>query len=116
MIEEKMPAGSHILTEIGGLSRDDGLISGAHLTGTVLAKVTSTKEWVQLKPTGTDGSEKAAGVLFRHVDASAASKKAVVNARMTAVRASSLVWPLDITDAQKTAALEQLEVCHIIAR
>ena len=43
-------------------------------------------------------------------------KKGVVNARLTAVRASSLVWPDGITEAEKTAAIKQLKANHIIVR
>ncbi|WP_299071985.1 head decoration protein (plasmid) [Vibrio cyclitrophicus] len=117
MIEEKTHAGSHILTEISGLSRDDAQLSGGkYLTATVLGEVTASKELVQLAPAASDGSEVAAAILFRGVDASAETKSGVVNARLTAVRASSLVWPDGITDAEKTAAIKQLKANHIIVR
>ncbi|EIA5325184.1 head decoration protein [Vibrio parahaemolyticus] len=117
MIEEKAHVGSHILSEVGGLSRDDALLSGGnYLTATVLGEVTASGELVQLNPAGSDGSEVAAAILYRAVDASAATKKGVVNARLTAVRASSLVWPDGITEAEKTAAIKQLKANHIIVR
>lgn len=117
MIEEKAHAGSHILTEISGLSRDDAKLSGGkYLTATVLGKVTASKELVQLAPAASDGSEVAVAILFRAVDASAETKTGVVNARLTAVRASSLVWPSGITDAEKITAINQLNASHIIVR
>ncbi|MCF2827077.1 head decoration protein [Pseudoalteromonas sp. DL2-H6] len=99
------------------MSRDEALLSGGnYLTATVLGEVTASGEMVQFDPAGSDGSEVAAAILYRAVDASAATKKVVVNARLTAVRASSLVWPDGITEEEKTVAIKQLNANHIIVR
>lgn len=117
MVTENAHVGSHILSEVGGLSRDEVVIaSGTHAVATVMGKVTASGEFVQLAPAANDGSEVASAILYRAVDASEAAKKDVVSARLTAVRASSLVWPDGITDGEKTTALGQLNANHIVAR
>lgn len=117
MVTEKPHVGSHILSEVSGLSRDNFVIaSGTHAVATVMGTVTASGELVQLAPAASDGSEVASAILYRAVDASVTPKTEVVNARLTAVRTSALVWPDAITDAEKATALSQLNVKHIVAR
>lgn len=117
MVTENAHVGSHILTEVSGLSRDDVVIaSGKHAVATVMGTVTADNELVQLNPGASDGSEVASAILYRAVDASETAKKDVANTRLTAVRATSLVWPEGITDGEKATALGQLSAKHIVAR
>lgn len=115
--QEPVYAGEYILSELPNLSRDQRIVSaGTHVPGTVMAQVTASKELVALDPAAATGAEVAVAVLYDHADASVAAVPAVVSARLTAVRATDLVWPAGITDPQKTTALAQLASQHIIAR
>ncbi len=117
MISENAHVGGHILAEVSGLSRDTAQISGGeYLTATVLGRLSLSGDLVRLDPAASDGREAAVAILYRGVDASTAPVNGVVNARLTAVRASSLVWPEGITESEKTAAIKQLESHHIVMR
>lgn len=118
MIEESPHVGSHLLREVSGLSRDEGqLTEGAlYLAATVLGKITKTDQFIQWDPTGDDGRQIAVAILYHEVDTREHQKPCVVNARLTAVRASSLIWPESITLAQKTQAIEQLNTQFIVLR
>lgn len=85
-------------------------------TGTVLGRVTDTGKVVQLDPAGEDGSESAYGILFSAVDASDADAEGVAIVRHAIVDPNRLVWPSNITQAQKNAALSALAEKGIIAR
>lgn len=82
--------------------------------GQVLAKVAG--KYQALNPAGADGAEKAAAVLGEHVDANAGDKPGVVIARGAVVTLAELAWPVGITEAQKTAALDELNALGIVAR
>ena len=117
MFKEKNYAGEHLLTEISGLSRDDVVIAKENLgAATVLGKVTASGDHVQLAPGAADGSQDADAILYADTNASVEPKKAVANARLTAVRAATLVWPKDISDTEKATAIAQLSVKHIVLR
>lgn len=93
------------------------LLAGNNLPpGTVLGKVTASGKYTALAPAATDGSEKAAAVLYAGVDATAAEKPAVVTARDSEVQTTELAWPVGATAPQKTAALGQLAALGIVAR
>jgi hypothetical protein len=73
-------------------------------------------KYVQLDPAGTGGAEVAAAIGYDAVDASLADKKGVVLARGAVVDVAGLIWPVGITDAQKAAALIELEARGIVTR
>lgn len=72
---------------------------------------------VAYNPAGTDGSQRAAGILWEGVTTDGTNLGAgVVITRAAEVRGIDLVWPATITAIQKADALRQLEKFGIIAR
>ena len=106
-----------LISEVG-VSRDTVTIaSGQNLApNTVVAQVAASGEYVQLDPAGADGSEVAAGVLTRPVDASSAAAEGVVFARVCEVNDHKLIWPAGITAGEKATAVSQLADAHVIVR
>ncbi|ADZ91095.1 head decoration protein [Marinomonas mediterranea] len=105
-------AGQYIVEEVGQyLSRDKKVITaGKYSACTVMGKVSASSKFKQLDPTVTDGAENASAILFDAVDASSGDVEGVLSTALTAARASDLVWPEGISDAQKTAAIAKLAV------
>lgn len=66
------------------------------------------KKYKKLDPAAGDGSQNAAAILFGDVDATAADQKAVLTVRESEVADFELVWPVGISDANKTAAIAAL--------
>lgn len=75
-----------------------------------------TKEFTQLAPSATDGSQIASAVLFAAAAADAASVEATIHDRDCEVNGLVLVWPDGITDNQKVAAIQDLAANGIIVR
>lgn len=75
-----------------------------------------SKKYKPFDPDATDGSQRAAALLYRGVDASTADQEAVAIVREAEFNASEIVWIEDLTDDQKNAALTQLAVKNLIAR
>lgn len=73
-------------------------------------------EFTELATAALDGSQRAAGVLYGSVDASAAAADCVVTRRFAEVVSAELTWPTGISDGNKSKALDQLEALGIIAR
>ena len=73
-------------------------------------------KYAPLNVAGNNGSERPVAILIETVDASAADRRVVLLARHAEVVLQSLVWPVGITTAQKTAALAALETKGIVAR
>ena len=72
---------------------------------------------VAYNPAGTDGSQRAAGILWEGVTTDGTNLGAgVVITRAAEVRGVDLVWPATITAIQRADALRQLEKFGIIAR
>ncbi len=112
-------AGEALISEANGtLSREAIVVAlGQNLQpGTVLGKKTANGEYAILAPGAADGTQAAAGVLYRGVDASAAAVKGAAVVRLAEVRSADLVWPAAITDPQKATALGQLAALFIVAR
>ncbi|WP_374005522.1 head decoration protein [Delftia lacustris] len=86
------------------------------LPGAVLGRIAASDKYTQVNPGATDGSEKAAAVLFSAVDATDADHAAVVTARDAEVAAAALILPATATTPQKTAVLDQLASIGIVAR
>jgi hypothetical protein len=75
------------------------------------------EKWLQLAPSGTDGSEKAAGILYADITAADGTDKtgAVVIVRNAIYLSDQLTWPSGITTAQKAAAQAQLKNLGLLA-
>ena len=72
---------------------------------------------VAYNPAGTDGSQRAAGILWEGVTTDGTNLGAgVVITRAAEVRGVDLVWPATITAIQRADALRQLGKLGIIAR
>lgn len=94
------------------LASDSGVVK----TGTVLAVVTATGKYVPLDQDGDDGSEVAAGVLYRDTDATSADARALAIVRDAEVNALNLIWPDDIEAGEKATAIGELEAAGVIVR
>jgi len=68
-----------------------------------------------INPTATDGTQTAIGVIINDVNARE-STKAVIITRIAMLADHAVVWPGNITDEQKAAAIKQLEARGIIIR
>jgi hypothetical protein len=68
-----------------------------------------------LNLTATDGTQTAIGVITSDVNAKE-NTKAVIITRIALLADHALVWPTNITEEQKTAAIKQLEIRGIIIR
>lgn len=84
--------------------------------GHVLGKVTASGKYVELAPGAADGSEAAAGVLLKDVDATGEDKEGLAMVRHGIVKASGLVWPDGITSGQKDTAIAELAELGILVR
>jgi hypothetical protein len=82
--------------------------AGVLVRGTVLGLVSASNEYDILNPGGADGTEEARMILVDDVDATAAAANAE-GYGPGKYRLSDLVWPGAITDAQKNAAILQLQ-------
>ena len=68
-----------------------------------------------INPTATDGTQTAIGVIASDVNAKE-NTKAVIVTRMAMLADHAVVWPANITEEQKAAAIKQLEERGIIIR
>ncbi len=78
--------------------------------------VSGTGKWRALNLAGTDGSQRAAAILYDNEDATGADKIVTLVTRHQEVGLSDLIFPAGITGPQKTAALAQLAAIQIVAR
>ncbi|WP_264375771.1 MULTISPECIES: head decoration protein [unclassified Wolbachia] len=70
-----------------------------------------------INPTATDGTQTAIGVIASDVNAKENSNsKGVIIARGAMLADHAVVWPANITEEQKAAAIKQLEAQGIIIR
>ncbi|WP_341820702.1 head decoration protein [Wolbachia endosymbiont (group A) of Myopa testacea] len=65
-----------------------------------------------INPTATDDTQTAIGVITSDVNAT----KAVIITRIAVLADHAVVWPANITEEQKAAAIKQLEARGIIVR
>jgi hypothetical protein len=86
--------------------------------GQVLGKVAASGKYVALNPEADpeDGSETAAGVLLKDVDATGADKEGLALVRHGIVKARGLVWPEGISSSDKADAIAQLAEVGILVR
>ncbi|WP_419214447.1 head decoration protein [Wolbachia endosymbiont of Rhagoletis cingulata] len=84
--------------------------------GTVVAKKTDDGFIRVLNPTGTDGTQTAVGVITTDIHSKDSDMKGVIITRSAMLADHAVVWPANITEEQKTAAIKQLETLGIIIR
>ena len=86
--------------------------------GTVVGvkSVTDEIKTVSITEEETDGSDSAFGVLLEDVDATSASKKALVIARDAILASDYVLFPTDATDEQKKKITKDLEKRGIVIR
>ena len=68
-----------------------------------------------INPTATDGTQTAIGAIVSDVNATE-NAKAVIITRVAMLADRAVVWPANITEEQKAAAIKQLEGRGIIIR
>lgn len=74
-------------------------------------------EWVKVAPTGSDGSQTAAGIVIYRVDATSAAQEVSAIVRHAQVNGQILIYPAAIEDAGKKAdVVADLEAAGIIVR
>ncbi len=83
--------------------------------GTVVGCDTKDGLIKSLNPTATDGTQTAIGVITSDVNATETTK-AVIITRIAMLADHAVVWPANITEEQKAAAIKQLEARGIIIR
>ncbi|WP_341812365.1 head decoration protein [Wolbachia endosymbiont (group A) of Conops quadrifasciatus] len=69
-----------------------------------------------LNPTATDGTQTAIGVITSDVNSKDGDTKAIIITRIALLADHAVVWPANITEEQKNAAIKQLEARGIIIR
>ncbi len=119
VLKEGPHTGEYIISEANGTRSREvvTLASGtAGIVGRVLGEVTASGKYVPLAPAASDGSEQAAAILYDNVDATDADHAAVVTARDTEVRGSSLSWPAAIDEEKQAAATADLLALGIVIR
>jgi hypothetical protein len=82
--------------------------AGVLARGSVLGLITASNHYNQLNPAGSDGTETARAILVEDVDATSEDVPALAFV-LGKFRTSDLVWPGGATDAQKKAALLDLQ-------
>ncbi|MGL5028991.1 MAG: head decoration protein [Wolbachia pipientis] len=68
-----------------------------------------------INPTATDGTQTAIGVITSDINAKE-NTKAVIITRIAMLADHAVVWPANITEEQKAAAIKQLDARGIIIR
>jgi Bacteriophage lambda head decoration protein D len=69
-----------------------------------------------LAPSALDGTQHAAAVSLSALESSTSTQSGEIVARAAAVISGNLTWPDGITDAQKVAAITELEALGIVVR
>lgn len=99
----------------GGFSRETMVVAPNQtlVPGQVVGVKSGQNEVTALDPSGTDGSQIAAGILIYTVNHSPTLQKATILVHRAEVRASELTWPAGISRVQQAAAVKQLEAIGI---
>lgn len=84
--------------------------------GFTLTVAKGSGKYTALDVSAGNGAQRAAGILWRSTDATAADQHIVVHKRDCEVDLDLLSWPAGITDGQKARAIEQLLESGIVAR
>lgn len=82
----------------------------------VITVAEGSKEYVEHNPAATDGSHRAAGILFDAVDATLTAQPGVAIARMAEVNGDEITWKTGISAADKAAGIESLKALSVIVR
>lgn len=117
-ISEGNNLGDLLKYEVSNLySRDQITVAkGQNLKlGTVVGYDTKDDLIKALNPTATDGTQAAIGAIVSDVNATE-NAKAVIITRGAILADHAVVWPANITEEQKNAAIKQLEARGIIIR
>lgn len=90
------------------------LKSGTHYqVNQLLSENTSTGVYEIWNPSGANGTEIAAAILFNRVDATSEQKPGTGFVALTAFQEEKITWPDSVTDEQKKTAIKQLTAKHI---
>lgn len=126
MIEENERLGSLLKYELDrNYSRVVAPIAkGQNLKmGTVVSKnaTDGTYQMLSLSGESADGTNKAIGILLEDVDATEASKKALILSRIGIVEDAKLIYPVadtkvEVTEEQKKKIINELEIRGIVIR
>ncbi|MDE2468638.1 MAG: head decoration protein [Bradyrhizobium sp.] len=106
----------------GGFSRESMVVAPnqtlvpGQVVGVTVGRESGQNEVTALDPSGTDGSQIAAGILVHTVSHGPATQKATILAHRAEVRASELTWPAKISNVQRAAAIKQLEAVGILVK
>ncbi|MFP3035099.1 MAG: head decoration protein [Candidatus Tisiphia sp.] len=117
-ITEQNNLGDLLKYEVSSLySRDQITVAkGQNIKlGAVVAKKTDDGFIRVLNPSGTDGTQTAIGAIVCDVNA-IENTKGVIVTRGAILADHAVVWPANITEEQKAAAIKQLEGRGIIIR
>jgi len=114
-------AGEFLLTEAkGNRSRENIVVAngaGILAAGTVLGKVTASGNYIASAIGASDGSEVAAAILLREVDATSADVPVAAFVRDCEVNGNILTWHADRDQqAEQDAANAELAAAGIIVR
>lgn len=119
MTTETARTGEFILSEANGArSRENITVAAGHdmQPGTVLGIVSASGEYAPFDPSASDGTETAAGILHSYADSRDGAVKAVAVVRDAEVNQHLLIWPDDVTDAQRAAAEANLLTTGVVVR
>ncbi len=94
------------ITEAKGQNLSLGTVVGCNIEDNVIKII---------NPTATDGTQTAIGVIASDVNVKE-NTKAVIITRIAMLADHAVVWPANITEEQKAAAIKQLEARGIIIR
>ncbi|MBV2127927.1 head decoration protein [Arsukibacterium indicum] len=115
-VQVQLPrAGQYIKSEVGSISRDTIVFTGAVFQpGEPFGVVAG--EAVKLNFAADTGAELAKGITYAYVDATDADVKGVYTSRLTEVNMQELIWPAGATDLQKAGAVAELAKSHVVVR
>ncbi len=102
-----------------GYSRDTVIVEDDQVLamGTVVGRITSSKQVTALAPSVSDGSQNACGILLQAIDTTPPGKhEAVMLARESVVSDSYVIWPAGISAGDKATATAQLKALGILIR
>ena len=119
-IQEPLNLGDLLKYEAPNLySRDLATVAAGQslVLGTVVGRDPTTGKLSPIAPAAADSSAEAVGVLATDIDATLIDREdALLIARHAMVASQALVWPADITPAQKAAAILQLQARGVLVR
>lgn len=119
-LQEPLNLGDLLKYEAPNLySRDLATVAAGQslVLGTVVGRDPATAKLSPIAPSAEDSSAEAVGVLATDIDATLIDREdALLIARHAMVASHALVWPADITPAQKATAVLQLQARGVLVR